>query len=69
MLPLLGIKHARFGGGCGETSGFVLTSTCLLQMTEKEAKRASISVRLLYEFLQLLQEAHTRARELQSLDR
>lgn len=39
-----------------------------LQMTEKEAKRASISVRLLYEFLQLLQEAHTRARELQSLD-
>lgn len=45
-----------------------LTSCARMQMTEKEAKRASISVRLLYEFLQLLQEAHTRARELESLD-
>eukprot|EP00892_Ulva_mutabilis_P009077 jgi/Ulvmu1/6541/UM003_0175.1 len=76
IAPLLATDlGARLGAVDGadtsnETAARLQAGQQLLQgMTEKEAKRASISVRLLYEFLQLLQEAHTRARELESLDR
>jgi hypothetical protein len=39
----------------------------VLQLTEKEAKRASIVVQLLYEFIDLLFATNERARQLDAM--
>lgn len=58
--------HVRIGFDTNISSA--VHSALLVQMTEKEAQRASYVVRLLHEFIDLLQESNLKAHEFAQLD-